>query len=619
MYLSLGLMAYGRGAHPGAPARRRVAPRHRDHSSAFTFGLRNCCCSWPPSSWRASSGAAPRSRSLRGLRRLAFMALQAVLLLAALSLSQQLAKHAPVFNLTQLAKNNAGQASSLHYHQGPVGLSPGRLHRGVRPTALQCPRVHPADGRLREHRHHHPHPHGDPAYLALRAAPRSRGPTCSCACCTRWPSPTPLPRSTTWGSSTASRVLFLPFLLVLLAIPVSPKGVPKQFTRGSTAWPSASDDNGPSAGACPPRPVADGPRSRRALTPGHAARQGAASCHAWSMSTSHSSYCRSARPVRCSCHSGPYRGGLEQPAVGQPTGVEELLGPRPQRARAASRRGGCRSPSWAAPPGRRGRNGAGAAAAATCPVPSRTFSSRGRRHARAATAGSRNGTRPFEAGRHGGPVDLGEDVVGQVRHGVEVHHELDGVVEGRPRAPACRTAVGGSLRTEDQPPPDRRSARPGSRRSRAGRAAGSTRGHLLHLGAGHAHAPPTAGSDPPAAAKAPVPPRRRAPPRAVPPRRAAAGRGTGRTRRQNRSRPSVAVVAAEELVASVARQRHGDVRARQAGEHRGGDLRRVGEGLVVDLRQAGDRRRSASAAVTHSSWCSVPRWVATARASAASS
>ena len=70
---------------------------------------------------RACSGPATRARSFRWLRRLSVMALQAVLLLAAISLSQQLAKHAPVFNLKQLAKNNVGQASSLNYHPGPSG------------------------------------------------------------------------------------------------------------------------------------------------------------------------------------------------------------------------------------------------------------------------------------------------------------------------------------------------------------------------------------------------------------------------------------------------------------------------------------------------------------------
>jgi len=59
-------------------------------------------------------------QSARGLRRLAVMGLQAVLLLAAISLSQKLAKHAPVFNLAQLAQNNRGQASSINYKPGPL-------------------------------------------------------------------------------------------------------------------------------------------------------------------------------------------------------------------------------------------------------------------------------------------------------------------------------------------------------------------------------------------------------------------------------------------------------------------------------------------------------------------
>jgi len=59
-------------------------------------------------------------KALVGVRRIAVMALQAALLLAAVSLSQELGKHAPIFNLTKLAQNNQGQASSLNYHAGPA-------------------------------------------------------------------------------------------------------------------------------------------------------------------------------------------------------------------------------------------------------------------------------------------------------------------------------------------------------------------------------------------------------------------------------------------------------------------------------------------------------------------
>ena len=48
----------------------------------------------------------------------------------------------------------------------------------------------------------------------------------------------------------------------------------------------------------------------------------------------------------------------------------------------------------------------------------------------------------------------------------------------------------------------------------------------------------------------------------------------------------VAVVAAEQFIAGVARQRDGDVPARELAQQHGGHLRRVGEGFVVDAGQA---------------------------------
>ena len=251
------------------------------------------------------------SRSLRGLRRLAFMGLQVVLLLAALSLSQQLAKHAPVFNLNQLAKNNAGQASSLHYHKGPVGY-PRDVY-----TVLFDPLPINA--------------HGSTQRLAafentviiililtgirrIKALPRAAFTRPYILLCTLYSVAFPYAFAAlnNLGLIDRERVLFLPFMLVLLAIPVSPKGVPKQFPVGVQRGQAQATTTGPGAGACPPLPVADGPR-HGALTPGHAARQGAASCHAVSMSTSHSSNCRSARPVRCSCHRARTAAGSSNP------------------------------------------------------------------------------------------------------------------------------------------------------------------------------------------------------------------------------------------------------------------------------------------------------------------
>ena len=60
-------------------------------------------------------------RSLKGIRRILVMALQAALLLAAVTLAQELGKTAPIFNLEKLSQNNRGQASSIAYHPGPAG------------------------------------------------------------------------------------------------------------------------------------------------------------------------------------------------------------------------------------------------------------------------------------------------------------------------------------------------------------------------------------------------------------------------------------------------------------------------------------------------------------------
>jgi hypothetical protein len=168
------------------------------------------------------------SRSFRGVRRLAFMGLQVVLLLAALSLSQQLAKHAPVFNLKTLAQNNAGQASSLHYHPGPTGY-PRDVY-----TVVFDPQLFNF--------------HGSTQFIAaientaivililsglrrLKALPRAAFTRPYVLLCTLYcvAFPYAFAALNNLGLIDRERVLFLPFLLVLLAIPVSPRDHPKQF------------------------------------------------------------------------------------------------------------------------------------------------------------------------------------------------------------------------------------------------------------------------------------------------------------------------------------------------------------------------------------------------------
>jgi hypothetical protein len=65
-----------------------------------------------------------RRRSSRGLsvvRRVLVIGAQVILILGALALTNQLAKHgAPVYNLNQIAQNNSGQSSSVHYSSSPA-------------------------------------------------------------------------------------------------------------------------------------------------------------------------------------------------------------------------------------------------------------------------------------------------------------------------------------------------------------------------------------------------------------------------------------------------------------------------------------------------------------------
>ncbi|HTZ10139.1 MAG TPA: hypothetical protein VMB72_13775 [Acidimicrobiales bacterium] len=119
MFLSLGLCAYGAA---------RVMAHQRGGAVMLVVGtiigvyvrpqeLLLFMAAFAVAGLFRRKGAAQKAG--RGFRRLAVMGLQAVLLLAAISLSQKLAKHAPVFNLAQLAQNNRGQASSINYKPGP--------------------------------------------------------------------------------------------------------------------------------------------------------------------------------------------------------------------------------------------------------------------------------------------------------------------------------------------------------------------------------------------------------------------------------------------------------------------------------------------------------------------
>ena len=169
------------------------------------------------------------------MRLIAVLAIQAALLFGAVTLTQQLSKNgAPVFNLTQVAANNQGQASSVPYIPGPKGyphdvytvlLDPlpfnahGNTQRVaaientvivvlillswrrwryllrvafMKPYVLMC-MLYTA------------------AFLSVFAALGNL------------------------GLIDRERVLLLPFLLVPLAIPISPKGSPPQYPWETSA------------------------------------------------------------------------------------------------------------------------------------------------------------------------------------------------------------------------------------------------------------------------------------------------------------------------------------------------------------------------------------------------
>ena len=167
-------------------------------------------------------------RSMRGVRRLGVMALQAALLLAAVSLSQKLAKHAPVFNLNQLAQNNRGQASSIHYAPGPIHY----------PRDIYVVLFDPLPFNS----------HGSTQYLAafenlviiilfltslrrLRYLVRAAFTKPYVLMCVMYSAAFPYAFAAlnNLGLIDRERVLLLPFLLVPLSIPLSPRGSPPQY------------------------------------------------------------------------------------------------------------------------------------------------------------------------------------------------------------------------------------------------------------------------------------------------------------------------------------------------------------------------------------------------------
>jgi len=153
------------------------------------------------------------------------MALQAALLIAAVTLSQQLGKTAPVFNLTQLNQNNTGVGSDVIYTPGPKGYFKDVYTVVFDPLPINAhgntQRVAALENTiilvlilisLRRLRY------------VLRAA--FLRPYVLLALMFTIAFPYAFAALGNLGLIDRERVLFLPFLLVLLAIPVSPKGSP---------------------------------------------------------------------------------------------------------------------------------------------------------------------------------------------------------------------------------------------------------------------------------------------------------------------------------------------------------------------------------------------------------
>jgi len=226
MYLSLGLMALGAA---------RVLAQQRGGAVLLVIGAITGIYVRPQELLLfmgafVMAGLFRRAsrRSFKGIRRIAVMALQGALLLAAISLSQQLNKHAPVFNLTKLSQNNIGQNSSQLYHPGPGGY-PKDIY-----TVLFDPLPFTA--------------HNKTQWLAafenvviialfltsfrrLRRLPRAAftRPYLLLCCLYSAAFPYAFAALNNLGLIDRERVLMLPFLLVPLCLPVSPRDRPKTY------------------------------------------------------------------------------------------------------------------------------------------------------------------------------------------------------------------------------------------------------------------------------------------------------------------------------------------------------------------------------------------------------
>ncbi len=185
----------------------------------------------------------------------------------------------------------------------------------------------------------------------------------------------------------------------------------------------------------------------------------------------------------------------------------------------------------------------------------------------------------LEAHRHAGAVDLGEEVVGQICQRIQQHHALDEIRKSLPQAGVAQPVAG--VAGERHEPFRLRPQRNEAAIGRVGVVLAQQRRQLLRL----------------------LLRQRRPQPRRREARQAAHGilgeqaqhAGSAAAQRARRGErapdvlaPSIAGISGEELVAAVARERHGDVPARETRDDLRRDLRGIGEGLVVPSRQRRD-------------------------------
>ena len=184
---------------------------------------------------------------------------------------------------------------------------------------------------------------------------------------------------------------------------------------GDTGW-SLIPVNGPLKASLPAHRPAIAERGARS---GHSRPRIAApatqrSCHAWNIRRLQIWLLQLREPRRCSCHVRRIGSACRKPSV-RP-GAVRRAGPRPSRAaaRAASRPAGLRSPASAARPAPPAGSGWNSWRSSRLPGPACELRLERQLPGELDDAMVEEGHAGFQADRHAGAVDLGQDVVGQI-------------------------------------------------------------------------------------------------------------------------------------------------------------------------------------------------------------